>query len=78
MQGTVNRIPEGKMFGFIKVEGEKNDYFFHKDDFSGHWQDLVHDITHSREKVVVNFTPEKGAKGPRATDVKRLDWPNQG
>jgi cold shock CspA family protein len=45
MQGTVNRIPEGKMFGFIKVEGEKNDYFFHKDDFSGHWQDLVHDIT---------------------------------
>ena len=71
MTGTVNRIPEGKNFGFIRVEGEKKDYFFHKDDFSGDWTALVHDV-HARDRVNVEFSGEKGQKGPRATNVNRF------
>jgi len=76
MTGTVTRIPEGKNFGFIRVEGEKNDYFFHRDDYNGHWNDLVHDFN-DRKKVQVEFDGERGQKGPRAVNVRRMDFPNQ-
>lgn len=75
MTGTVVRMPEGKNFGFIKVPGEKKDYFFHREDFSGHWSDLTHDFN-ANKKIEVTFDGEDGQKGPRAINVKRTDWPN--
>lgn len=69
MIGTVNRIPEGKFFGFIKPEVGKKDYFFHREDFNGHWEDLVNDVN-AHKKIEVEFEPEMGQKGPRATNVR--------
>lgn len=35
MQGVIKKIVPGKPFGFISVEGEANDIFFHKDQIVG-------------------------------------------
>jgi cold shock CspA family protein len=73
MKGTINRIPPGKMFGFINANN-KGDYFFHKDDFEGHWSDLINDITHG--PIEVSFEVTESEKGLRASKVRRLDFPN--
>jgi len=76
MKGTIVRINEVKAFGFIHAKGEQSDYFFHKDDFIGHWQDLVKDFK-SYNKIRVEFESRENPKGPRAANVSRLDFPNQ-
>lgn len=75
MNGTVKSVITKKAFGFIAGEDGK-EYFFHKDDFNGHWNDLEEDLA-NKNKIVVKFDPEPGAKGPRAGNVSRVDWPNQ-
>lgn len=75
MKGTVKNIHANKGFGFIRAD-DNRDYFFHKDDFNGHWGDLEADIE-NKLKVHVKFEPEAGKKGPRAAQVSRVDWPNQ-
>lgn len=66
-----------KNFGFIKGINNK-EYFFHKDLFNGHWFDLYKDF---QDGVIIKFEFDEDkdrGKGPRATNVKRTDWPNQG
>ena len=75
MTGTVRNIVVAKAFGFISSEGKE--YFFHKDDFTGHWVDLVNDYQASRDAVPVEFDVVKSPKGPRAANVRRTDHPNQ-
>ena len=75
MNGTVKNITARKAFGFIMGEDGK-EYFFHKDDFNGFWDDLESDHN-NKIKIKVQFEPSKGLKGPRAANVSRLDWPNQ-
>jgi cold shock CspA family protein len=74
MTGVVKNINGHKLYGFITGE-DKKDYFFHRTDFSGHWDDLVADA--SNIKVKVEFNGERNPKGLRARNVSRLDWPNQ-
>lgn len=74
MIGTIIRIATGQNFGWIKVE-DKKDYFFHRDDFHGHWRDLVNDLGNFK-KIIVEFDGEDWIKGPRAINVKRVDFPN--
>lgn len=76
MNGFVNQVVEHKNFGFIKANGKN--YFFHRDDFIGHWGDLEEDYNKLGGGLIkVEFVEVESAKGPRAADVRRLDHPNQ-
>jgi cold shock CspA family protein len=71
MNGNVVRMMSEKGFGFIRGEDNK-DYFFHKVDFHGFFDDLVEDFLAGR-KVAVTFMITPSDKGPRAGQVVRLD-----
>jgi len=74
MQGIVKNIVVKRAFGFVIANGQE--YFFHKDDFNGHWDDLVNDWN-NKDKVSVEFEVTPSPKGPRASKVRRTDFPNQ-
>lgn len=69
MQGYIYKIVT-TTFGFIK-SGE-SEYFFHRDEYKGHWNSLTAAFR-SGEPCVVQFTPENGPKGLRASAVFRID-----
>jgi len=71
MKGKLIRLVAKKGFGFIQNE-QGDDYFFHKQDFYGHWDDLVSDFDNNL-KIELEFEPIKAPKGPRAESVKRTD-----
>lgn len=75
MEGRVRKITD-KGFGFIKGENGE-DIFFHRDDFNGHWADL-HDDFNNDMTIRVQFESKSTPKGLRASNVRRLDYPNQG
>ncbi len=64
MTGTIKRLTENG-FGFIAVEGEEKDLFFHSS--------ALIDVTYDelREGETVTFDTEDSEKGPRATNVQR-------
>jgi cold shock protein len=64
MTGTVKRKVEDKGFGFITIEGQEKDLFFHSNDLSG--------VTFEEIQVgaKVSFDIEQGPKGPSAKNVK--------
>lgn len=64
MTGTVKKKIEDKGFGFIKVDGQDNDVFFHAKDCEGVEFDALH------EGDNVEFGIVKGDKGPRATNLR--------
>lgn len=73
MTGTVRAVVSKRYFAFIRSNGK--DYFFHREDFSGHWEDLENDYL--KMNVEVKFDAVESKKGPRAANVSRLDFPNQ-
>ncbi len=78
MNGTIKNIVVKRAFGFIINPTTRTEYFFHRDDFNGHWDDLVND--HEAEKdshIPVEFEVVPSPKGPRASKVRRADYPNQ-
>lgn len=54
-----------KGFGFIRVI-DGTEYFFHRSDYSGFWNDL-------QEHTEVEFEPTKTPKGPRASNVVKVN-----
>lgn len=63
MDGTIKRLTD-KGFGFIAVEGEEKDLFFHSSALiDATFEDL-------REGDAVTFETEDSDKGPRATNVQ--------
>jgi CspA family cold shock protein len=66
MKGVVRTITAEKGYGFIRTP-DGVDYFFHKTDYTGFWDDLVND-----GMVEVEFDPAKTPKGPRASNVTRI------
>jgi len=81
MYGVIRTINEVKYYAFITTnfDDRSNDYFFHKSDFEGHWDDLVSDFNNKLLGAIkVEFEPVKSEKGPRAKSVKRIDFPNEG
>lgn len=74
LTGRIKSLRQAKLFGFIEVG--KDEYFFHRDDFQGHWNDLCDDYD-SNNQIKVNFEPDRTPKGLRARNVSRTDWPNQ-
>ena len=65
MNGTIKNLTE-KGFGFITVEGEDKDLFFHKNELNG--------VTFEDLKVgdKVSFEKADSPKGPNATKVTRI------
>ena len=70
MKGVIKNIIEEKGFGFIKVL-DGTEYFFHKSDFLGFWDNLVTD--RNSGQIEVEFDVVTSQKGPRAANVKRLN-----
>lgn len=71
MIGTIKRLFAGKGFGFIHATDGK-EYFFHRSDFNGFFEDLETDVT-NKHAVQVSFESVFSDKGPRAANVTRTD-----
>ena len=65
MEGTIKNLTD-RGFGFIAVEGEEKDLFFHSNE--------LQDVTYEELKVgdKVSFEKTDSEKGPNATKVTRL------
>ena len=61
--GTVAFFHDRKGYGFIETDDSDEDVFFHMEDVGG--EDL-------QEGQEVEFEITSGAKGPRASNLKRL------
>lgn len=76
MTGTLRELLHSRQFGFIKSDGK--DYFFHRDDFHGHWNDLYADWQNGKEfQLEFDVDTERNRKGPRAKNVRRIGHPNE-
>jgi len=62
--GTIKRLTD-RGFGFIQIEGEEKDLFFHSNDLEGV------DFKELKEGDPVQFEITQGQKGPSATKVSR-------
>lgn len=64
--GVVKKKVEGKGFGFIGVEGQEKDLFFHSKELMGvTFEEL-------REGDQVSFEVTQSEKGPAAVSVSRV------
>ena len=65
MEGTIKTITD-KGFGFITVDGEEKDLFFHRNELK--------DVSLEELKVGDRVSFEKGEspKGPNATNITRI------
>lgn len=64
-EGTIARLTD-KGFGFIKIEGQEKDLFFHSNEVVGTTFDEL------REGDRVSFEVGDGPKGPNALKVSRI------
>ncbi len=65
MEGTIKTLTD-KGFGFIAIDGESKDLFFHGNDLSG----VSFDELRTGDKV--SFEKSESEKGPRAVNVTRV------
>lgn len=63
MTGVIKKKTE-KGFGFITIEGQEKDLFFHSNDLVGITYDAL------QEGATVTFEIEQGPKGPSAKNVQ--------
>ncbi|MDP3990986.1 MAG: cold shock domain-containing protein [Candidatus Nealsonbacteria bacterium] len=65
MEGTIKNLTD-KGFGFITVDGEDKDLFFHSNELKG--------VTYEELKAGdrVSFEKTDSPKGPNATNVTRI------
>jgi len=65
MEGVIKNLTE-KGFGFITIEGEEKDLFFHSNELQG--------VTYEELRVgdKVSFEKSDSPKGPNATNVARV------
>ncbi len=65
MTGTIKKIIGDKGFGFIAVEGQEKDLFFHSKSLVGV------EFTELKEGDTVSFETETTPKGPAAINVQK-------
>jgi len=63
--GTIARLTD-KGFGFIKIDGQEKDLFFHSNEVVGTTFDAL------REGDQVSFEVGEGPKGPNALKVSKI------
>lgn len=68
--GKIRSLIYGRQYGFISSGG--HEYFFHKDDYDGDWDQLIEDHNKEGSHVQVEFEPTTTTKGFRASDVTRV------
>lgn len=69
MRGTILKLHSQKSYGFIRVNDIE--FFFHRDDFIGGFQDLINLINNGQSPIEVEFEAvENHPKGPRARNVR--------
>jgi cold shock protein len=66
MNGVIKKLVSDKGFGFISVEGQEKDLFFH----SSALMDVQFNELHEGDSVSFDLDND-GPKGPAATNVKR-------
>lgn len=66
MEGTIKKIVADKGFGFIIVDGEEKDLFFHSNELKGV------SFPELKEGDRVSFEKADSQKGPNAVDVSRI------
>ncbi len=66
MEGKIKTIVGDKGFGFITVEGEDKDLFFHRNEV----QEISFEELKEGDKV--SFEKADSNKGPNATNVTRI------
>ena len=66
MEGTIKNLVTDKNFGFISVEGEEKDLFFHANELK--------DVTFAELKIGdrVSFEKADSPKGPNAVGVTKI------
>lgn len=64
MRGRIKRLVHDRGFGFIRVDGSKLEYFFHRSE--------CNDYDSLREGQAVDFDEQPSPKGPRAGAVKTV------
>jgi CspA family cold shock protein len=65
MEGTITRLTD-KGFGFISIEGEEKDLFFHSNELKG----VTYDELKEGDKVT--FEKADSPKGQNAVNVSRI------
>ncbi|MHA1552583.1 MAG: cold-shock protein [Candidatus Heimdallarchaeaceae archaeon] len=65
MKGTVKRIMYEKNFGFISIEGEEKETFFHRSGVKEDFNDI-------RDGDEVEFDLEDTDRGPQATNIVKV------
>jgi len=65
MEGTIKKLTD-KGFGFISIEGEEKELFFHSNEL----KDVGYDELKEGDKV--SFEKSDSPKGPNATNVTRI------
>ncbi len=66
MEGVIKTLVSDKGFGFIAVDGEEKDLFFHRNELNGvNYEDLKVD-----DKV--SFEKADSEKGPNAVNIARI------
>ncbi len=65
MEGTIKRLTD-KGFGFIAIEGEEKDLFFHSNELQG----VTYDELKEGDKV--SFEKADSPKGQNAVNVSRI------
>lgn len=66
LHGTVVRRVPARYFGFIRVEGQRDEYFYHADDLENC------DFSGLLDGDLVTFVIRDSKKGPRAGEVRRV------
>jgi len=72
MNGKVSNIIQEKRFGFIYNPESRREYFFHREDYHGNWDQLVSDYQ-ERKQINVQFHIVESQRGPRAGNVVRVE-----
>ena len=65
-QGTIKKLVEDRGFGFIAIEGEAKEIFFHAKDL----QDIT--FEELKEGDTLSFEVVDGQKGPQAQNVTKV------
>ena len=65
-KGTIVKLFRDKGFGFIKIEGENKELFFHANDIENHEFDNL------KEGEALEFEVIEGRKGPQASNIRRI------
>ncbi len=65
MEGKIARLTD-RGFGFISIEGQEKDLFFHSNELKGVEFDAL------KEGDMVTFEVAEGPKGQNATNVSRV------